>query len=59
VEFTVVAEATGRTRLRVVETGVDATAWPDEERAEYVEDHRNGWEYHFGRLGDLFARRAG
>jgi uncharacterized protein YndB with AHSA1/START domain len=59
VEFTVVPEATDRTRLRVVETGVDTTAWPDDEKAEYVEDHRNGWEYHFGRLGDLFGRRAG
>ena len=59
VEFTVMPEASDRTRLQVVETGVETTAWPDDEKAEYSEDHRNGGEYHFGRLGDLFARRAG
>ena len=59
VEFTLLAEGDERTRLRVVETGLDEVAWSDDEKARYADDHRHGWEYHVGRLGALFAARAG
>ncbi|MGH9259504.1 MAG: SRPBCC domain-containing protein, partial [Acidimicrobiales bacterium] len=55
VEFTLSAESNERTRLRVVETGLDAISWPDEEKARYADDHRNGWATHLGHLGELFA----
>lgn len=59
VEFTLYSEGEQRTRLRVVETGLDEVAWSGDEKARYADDHRHGWEYHFGRLGELFAARAG
>jgi uncharacterized protein YndB with AHSA1/START domain len=59
VEFTVSEEGSGRTRLRVVETGLDVIGWPEEQKATYVEDHRGGWTMHLGRLEDLFAAPAG
>ncbi len=54
VEFTLVAEHDERTRLRVVETGLDATPWSDEEKERYVEDHRRGWAINFDRIAALF-----
>jgi uncharacterized protein YndB with AHSA1/START domain len=59
VEFTLSAESGERTRLRVVETGLDETGWPDDEKARFADDHRHGWSVHIGRLGELFATRAG
>ena len=59
VEFTLSAESNERTRLRVVETGLDAISWPDEDKARYADDHRNGWATHLGRLGGLLASPAG
>ncbi|HKE77323.1 MAG TPA: SRPBCC domain-containing protein [Acidimicrobiales bacterium] len=58
-EFTLIAEAGDRTRLRVSETGLDGLPWPDEEKARYAEDHRDGWRIHFGRLGALLGSPAG
>lgn len=58
VEFTLLAESSDRTRLRVVETGHEATAWSEDEKARYVDDHRQGWARHLGRLEDLFASQA-
>jgi len=55
VEFTLVAEAAERTRLRVVETGLDDLAWPDERKVAYVDDHNEGWAHHFGRLQSLLG----
>ena len=55
VELTLTAEGDERTRLRVAETGLDAIAWPDGDKAQYADEHRNGWALYFGRLGDLFA----
>lgn len=55
VEFTLTAETTERTRLRVVETGLEDIDWPDDDKARYTDDHRHGWEVHLGRLGDLLA----
>ena len=59
VEFILSAESGDRTRLRVVETGLGAVSWPDDEKERYVEDHRHGWAHHLGRLEDLFAAKAG
>jgi uncharacterized protein YndB with AHSA1/START domain len=59
VEFTLQAEAGDRTRLRVVETGLDAVDWSDEQKSRYVEEHRHGWVVQLGRLEQLYATRAG
>jgi uncharacterized protein YndB with AHSA1/START domain len=57
VEFTLVAETPERTRLRVSETGIDETGWSADERARYVEDHRDGWVHHLDRLTAWLAKR--
>jgi uncharacterized protein YndB with AHSA1/START domain len=59
VEFTLTADGDERTRLRVTETGLDAIGWPDDDKARYTEEHRDGWVDFFGRLGDLFASPLG
>jgi uncharacterized protein YndB with AHSA1/START domain len=59
VEFTLTPESDARTRLRVVESGLDAVGWSDDEKAGYVDDHRHGWAIHFGRLAELFPTPAG
>ncbi len=55
VEFTLSEESSDRTRLRVTETGLDVIGWPDDDRAGYVQHHREGWADILGRLEDLFA----
>jgi uncharacterized protein YndB with AHSA1/START domain len=55
VEFTLVAETSEQTRLRVAETGLRTVAWTDARKADYADDHRNGWAYHLGRLHGLFS----
>ena len=55
VEFTLASQGPERTQLRVVETGVESLAWPDDEKHSYVEDHRGGWTRCFTRLSALFA----
>ena len=55
VEFTLTEEGSERTRLRVSETGLDAIGWPDEDKARYVAEHRNGWAEKLGCLEGLFA----
>ena len=55
VEFTLASQGPERTQLRVVETGVESLAWPDDEKHSYVEDHRGGWTMCFTRLSALFA----
>lgn len=59
VEFTLTAEGDERTRLRVEETGLDGTDWSDDAKARYVDEHRDGWGLHMGRLDRLFTARAG
>ncbi len=55
VEFTLTAE--GRhTRLRVVESGLAAMDWPQEQKAAYLDDHAKGWEHHFHRMLDHVAQ---
>jgi uncharacterized protein YndB with AHSA1/START domain len=55
VELTLTPEGGGRTRLRVVETGLDAIDWTDEDKARYVAEHRSGWATILGRLGARFG----
>jgi uncharacterized protein YndB with AHSA1/START domain len=59
VEFLLTVEGDERTRLRVVETGIDLLSWSDEEKTRYAEDHRHGWSVHTGRLGDLLGVASG
>jgi uncharacterized protein YndB with AHSA1/START domain len=55
VEFTLTAQGPERTHLRVVETGLESLAWPDDEKRSYAEDHRGGWSQCFSRLSALFV----
>lgn len=59
VEFLLTVEGPARTRLRVVETGIDEMSWSDDDKAGYAEDHRHGWSVNFGRLGDLLGVAPG
>lgn len=49
VEFTLADEG-GKTRLTVVESGLDLMPWPDDEKRGYADSHANGWSEHLGRL---------
>jgi uncharacterized protein YndB with AHSA1/START domain len=57
VEFTLVAEGGEQTRLRVVESGLDLLAWPEEEKEHYAGEHNGGWATFLGRLQTLLAGR--
>jgi uncharacterized protein YndB with AHSA1/START domain len=56
VEFSLTEEE-GRTRLRVVESGIDAVTHDDEAKARYLDDHGNGWGKHFGELLEYVASK--
>jgi len=49
VEFTLTLDGEG-TRLRVVETGFSGLDWPEDERHEDAESHREGWAHELGEL---------
>jgi uncharacterized protein YndB with AHSA1/START domain len=57
VEFTLVPEGSERTRLRVVESGLDLLPWPDVEKERYAEEHNGGWATFLGRLAGLVSDR--
>ncbi len=57
VEFRLIEEADG-TRLRVVETGIDAVTHDEDEKARYLEDHERGWEKHLGEMLEYVATKA-
>jgi uncharacterized protein YndB with AHSA1/START domain len=57
VEFSLTEEARG-TRLRVVESGIDAVTHDDQGNARYRESHERGWEKHLGELLDYVASKA-
>lgn len=59
VEFLLTVEDDDRTRLRVIETGIDLLTWSEDEKARYAEDHRHGWSVHIGRLGSLLGTVEG
>ena len=49
VEFTL-AEEGGKTRLTVVESGLDLMPWPEDEKQGYADSHGKGWAQHLERL---------
>lgn len=55
VTFTLVADGDERTRLRVVESGLDQMDMADDEKQKFLEEHRHGWQVQGDRLRDLFA----
>jgi len=55
VTFTLTADGDARTRLRVVESGLDQLDWPDDDKQKYVDQHRHGWQVQGDRLRDLFV----
>ena len=57
VEFILTAEA-GGTRLRVIESGIEAVTHDEDGRARYREDHEQGWERHLGEMLDYVASNA-
>ena len=57
VEFVLTAEAHG-TRLRVIESGIEAVTHDEDSRARYREDHEQGWERHLGEMLDYVASNA-
>jgi uncharacterized protein YndB with AHSA1/START domain len=59
VEFTLTEEGSERTRLRVVETGLELVSWSEDEKSHYVDDHRHGWGVHLGRLEQALATSEG
>lgn len=57
VEFTLASEGSESTRLRVVETGLELLSWPEADKHQYAEDHRDGWATFTARLVGLFTSR--
>ena len=55
VTFTLTADGDARTRLRVVETGLDELDWPDDDKQKFVDQHQHGWEERGDALRDLFV----
>jgi uncharacterized protein YndB with AHSA1/START domain len=54
VEFSLTEEADG-TRVRVLESGIDAVARESEDKDRYLQSHERGWEKHLGELRDHVA----
>jgi uncharacterized protein YndB with AHSA1/START domain len=57
VTFTLTATGDARTRLRVVESGLDQLDWPDADKQNFVDQHQHGWQERGDALRDLFAGR--
>ena len=58
VEFTLAGEG-ARTRLRVVESGLDTLPWPNADKQRYADEHNGGWGGFLDRLAQLLAGRGG
>jgi uncharacterized protein YndB with AHSA1/START domain len=58
VEFSLTREGDERTRLRVVESGLELLGWADDDKDRYAEEHRTGWATFLGRLAVLFSGRT-
>src|SRR5260370_41709287 len=56
VEFRLVDEGE-RTRLRVVESGLELVAWPVGDKEHFADEHRAGWAMYMDRLARLVAQR--
>ena len=57
VEFSLIEEA-GGTRLRVLESGIDAVTHDEDGKARYLEDHEQGWDRHLGELVEYVASKS-
>ena len=57
VEFSLADEG-AHTRLRVVESGLNALPWPDVDKQRYAEEHNGGWGEFLDRLARLLAERT-
>jgi uncharacterized protein YndB with AHSA1/START domain len=57
VEFSLIEEADG-TRLRVLESGIDAVTHDRDGRTRYIEEHGHGWGRHLGELRDYVASKT-
>jgi uncharacterized protein YndB with AHSA1/START domain len=57
VEFSLNAEGDS-TRLRVVESGFQDLAGPEDERQRHFDGHRRGWESELGELAGYLGRRT-
>jgi uncharacterized protein YndB with AHSA1/START domain len=57
VEFSLVEEA-GGTRLRVIESGIDAVTRDEPGKARYMREHEHGWERHLGEMLEYLASRS-
>ena len=55
VEFRLAQEGDERTRLRVLERGLDFLDWPDGDKRQYAVEHGSGWGTFLDRLQGLFA----
>lgn len=56
VEFSLIEEADG-TRLRVLESGIDAVTHDEEGKARYRDAHEQGWKRHLGEMLDYVASK--
>jgi len=54
VEFSLIEEADG-TRLRVIESGIDAVTHDQEGKVRYLKEHEHGWGRHLGEMRDYMA----
>jgi uncharacterized protein YndB with AHSA1/START domain len=54
VEFILTEEADG-TRLRVLESGIDAVTHDETAKTRYLEEHEHGWAKHLGEMVDYVA----
>lgn len=57
VELSLTEEA-GGTRLKVLESGINAVTYDEQSNERYVEEHGHGWGKHFGELLDYLASKA-
>ena len=55
VTFTLIEVGPERTRLRVVESGLDHMDMTDDDRQTFLEEHRHGWQVQGDRLRNLFT----
>jgi len=56
VEFSLTEEP-GGTRLRVLESGIDAVTHDEEGKARYLEEHEHGWGKHLGEMLEYVASK--
>jgi uncharacterized protein YndB with AHSA1/START domain len=54
VTFTLAATGDARTRLRVVESGLDEVDWPEPDKEKFVAEHSQGWRERGDALRALF-----